>query len=157
MYWVYPTRTVEIDAEFIAHEKELLTVTKQIQPDGIEPDDQGEKWVKKGSFIDADGKVTVPTITSNSVTFSVPPVGILFSPVKVTYGPAYGAIMIKGWIKGDYFDWDEQEWSVELGEAVHKLLPEINFKDKEGHVVYGPTDNVQTFSLSADEAKAVKK
>lgn len=138
MHYTYPTRRVEIDAEFIAHEKELLTVTRQIEPDGVEADEAGQKWVSKGSFIDAEGKVTVPTISGTSITFDEDPVGILFSPVNVTYGPAYGALMIKGWIKGDYFDWDEEEWSVELGEAVHKLLPEINFKDSKGNIVYGP-------------------
>lgn len=137
MYWKKVTKGVVTDAEFLAHEKGLLTVSRTIMPDGIEADDAGEKWVPKGSYIDKDGKMTVPTVTADSVTFDNPPIGILFSPVKVTNGPDAGAVMIEGWVKGDYMDWGDQEWNKSLGEAVHKLLPGINFKANDGTIIYG--------------------
>lgn len=150
MFWTYPNQQIEVDVEFLAHEKGLLTVSRTIQPDGIEADEQGEKWVPKGSFIDKEGKVTIPKVSGESVSFDVEPVGILFSPVKVTHGPAYGALMIEGWVKGDYMNWGEDnEWNPKFGEAIHAILPGINFKDNEGNVVFGPTgDNVQAFSTS---------
>lgn len=138
MYWTYPNKKVTVDVEFLAHEKELLTVSRTIQPDGIEADDNGQKWAKKGSFIDKDGKVTVPNVTATNVTFTNPPIGILFSSVKVTEGPDAGAVMIKGWVKGDYMDWGDYEWNPKYGEAIHKILPDINFKDNMGTIIYGP-------------------
>lgn len=150
MFWEYPTKQIDVDIEFLAHEKELLTVSRTIQPDGAIQYDDGNLWIPKGSFIDKDGKVTVPTITANDVTFNEPPIGILFSAVKVTYGPAYGAVMIKGWVKGDYMDWGDYEWTTDYGKAVHKVLPEINFKDKAGNVIQGYTgEEIEPFSTKA--------
>lgn len=142
-YWIYPNRQVDVDIEFLAHERELLTVSRTIYPTGNEEKDEaGKIWIPKGSYIDATGHVTVPTVTDSDVTFATPPVGILFSAVDVTYGPNYGALMIKGWVKGEYMNWQEKEWKVEYGEAVHKLLPGINFKDNQGNVVFGEGDSV---------------
>lgn len=142
MFWQNPYKNVEVDIEFLAHEKGLLTISRTISNEGLEDqvDDAGRIWVKKGSFIDKDGKVTVPTIADTEVTFESDPIGILFSPVNVTYGPAHGAVMIAGWVKGDYMDWGENEWKPEFGEAIHKILPEINFKDKAGNYIQGPVD-----------------
>ena len=146
MAWVTGIRKVQPDAEFIAHEKGLICVSREIQPDGIEPDEDGLKYVPKGSFIDKDGKVTVPTVTSNSISFLENPVGILFSPVDVTYGANYGAVMIEGWVKGDYMDWDENDWTEEYGQAIVALIPGIRFKDKEGNVITAQGTNVATFA-----------
>lgn len=141
MFWEYPYRTVEVDIEFLAHEKGLLTTSRTISDEGIEADDNGRKWVKKGSFIDKDGKVTVPTVDDSTVTFENPPVGLLFSPVNVTYGPAHGALMIAGWVKGDYMDWGEKEWKPEYGKAVHDILPDISFIDKKGNIITGAAES----------------
>lgn len=142
MYQIYPVREVHITPEFLAHEKGLITYSHTIapakdQPIGAAmPDEIGKVWIPRGSFIDKDGKVTEPTVTADDVTFAEPPIGILFSDVDVTYAPADGAIMIEGWVKGDYMCWGDYDWNVKYGQAIHKLLPGIKFKDFAGNVVY---------------------
>lgn len=157
MAWVYGKRKVQPDAEFIAHEKSLICVSREIYPDGLEADEDGLIYAQKGSFIDKDGKVTVPTVTSNSISFTSDPVGILFSPVDVTNGENYGAVMIEGWVKGDYMDWDENEWTEEYGQALVKLMPGIRFKDKAGNVITAQGTNVATFSSDPVKVTASTK
>lgn len=137
MHYKHPTYQVEPTPEFLAHEKGLVTISHTIVPDGIEANELGHKIAVKGSYIDKDGKVLKPTFTEDSVTFDSDPIGILFSSVDVTYGNADGAIMYKGIVQGDFMDWGDQEWNVQLGEAVHKKLPNIDFTDKKGSLITG--------------------
>lgn len=137
MHYIHPTYQVEPTVEFLAHEKGLVTFSHTIVPDGIEPNELGRKIAVKGSYIDKDGKVLNPTFTEDSVTFDSDPIGILFSSVDVTYGNADGAIMYKGIVQGDFMNWGDQEWNVQLGEAVHEKLPYIDFTDKQGNLITG--------------------
>lgn len=133
---VYPTWTVEADINFVAHEKGLQTRPITLKSEGVEANEKGRKWVRKGAFIDKDGKVTKPTVTTDSVTFEQEPVGILFHSVDVTYGDAHAALMYAGTVWGDWMDWgDTYDWKVEYGQAICKILPEINFTDHKGNFV----------------------
>lgn len=137
MYWTYPTREVFVDAEFMAHEHGKLTVSHTISNEGLEADEHGHKYAQKGSYIDKDGKVVVPTVTSSTIEFSSQPIGILFHTIDVTNGPEDGAILIKGTVMGDYMDWGEQEYNFDLAKSLHKALPLINVEDKAGRWIYG--------------------
>lgn len=140
MYQKYPTRTVGADIEFLAHEKGLETINFMISDEGVEVDDNGDKYVVKGQFIDKDGKVTKPTVSAQDVTFEQPPVGILFATVDVTYGPAHGALMVAGTVKGEWLmgcqDGNEQDYDIKQAEAIVKLLPRIRFLGDDGSYVY---------------------
>lgn len=136
-YWLKDSREVFVDAEFMAHEYAKHTVSHTISDEGIEADEHGHKYAQKGSFIDKDGKVTVPTVTASEITFENPPIGMLFHTLDVTHGPVDGAILIIGTVMGDYVDWGEQEYNFDLAKSLHKALPLINVEDKAGRWIYG--------------------
>lgn len=138
-YFTYPTNVLTPDIEFLADENGLITVSHTILPDGIEPDEQGKKYAIKGSFVDKDGKILKPTFSAESVTFDTDPVGILFASVNVTYGPAMGAIMYRGRIRGEWFNWGDNDYVPALAKSVQEKLPGIDFVDGKGNVIYGPT------------------
>ena len=136
-YWIKEDRFVDADAEFMALEYVKHTVSHTISDEGIEADARGKKYAVKGSFIDKDGKVTVPTVSASDLTFESDPIGILFHTVDVTDGPVDGAVLIIGTVMGEYIDWGEQEYSFELAKKLHEKLPLINVEDKAGRWIYG--------------------
>lgn len=140
-YFTYPTDEVTPDIEFLAYEHGKRTISHTIVSDGIEPDKHGKKWAIKGSFIDKDGKVIKPTYGADSITFDTDPIGILFASVDVTNGPAHGAILTHGVIKADMFNWGDNDYKPSLAKSVKEKLPEIDFKDNSGGLVYGNTPN----------------
>lgn len=138
MYQIYPTRRVDADIEFLAHEKGLLTINHMISSEGIDPDYDGRKYVKKGSLIDADGKVVTPTFTASGVTFSKPPIGILFATVDATFADAHGALMVGGVIKGEWFlacHKAKQKYNEKIGEKIVEALPGIKVLSDSGSFV----------------------
>lgn len=136
-YFTYPISQVTPDIEFLAYEHGKRTISHSIVNDGLEPDKNGQIWAIKGSFIDKDGKVIKPTYGEDSITFSSDPIGILFATVNVTHGAAHGAILTHGTIKADMFNWGEYDYKPELAKSVKEKLPEIDFIDNSGGLVYG--------------------
>lgn len=136
-YWLKDNREVFVDAEFMALEYNFHTVSHTISDEGIEVDEHGRKYARKGSFIDKDGKVTTPTVSASDLTFETDPIGILYHTVDVTHGPVDGAILIIGTVMGEYMDWGEQEYSFDLAKKLHEKLPLINVEDKSGRWIYG--------------------
>lgn len=137
MHYIYPEKAFEPSLNFIAHEVGLQTRPITIVPDGVEANELGRKRVERGSFIDKDGKVTIPTVTADSVTFTEPPVGLLVETVDVTYGNAFGAIVFEGTLWGDWIRWGEEDWNTKYGEDIVKILPGLKFTDHEGHFIDG--------------------
>lgn len=138
MYQIYPTKRVEADIEFMAHEVGKLTINHMISSEGIDPDVDGNKYVKKGTFIDADGKVSTPTYTASGVTFSKPPIGILFATVNVTHGDAHGALLVKGVVKGEWLlacSEAKQKYNDKIGEKIVEALPGISVLSDNGSYV----------------------
>lgn len=137
-YFAHPTYRVEPDIEILAHEVGLKTIPMTIYDDGVEANEKGRKWVEKGTFIDKDGKVTIPTVTEDSVTFESEPVGVLFHRADVTHGQDWVAVMYAGCLWGDFMNWGEEyDWTPEYGEAIVKLIPELEFVDHEGNFING--------------------
>lgn len=161
MFQVYPTRTVQADIEFLAHEIGKETINFMISDEGVEADDNGDKYVTKGQFIDKDGKVTKATVTADNVTFENPPVGILFATVNVTHGKAHGALLVAGTVKGEWLlacqPDNEQEYSTKQAEEIVKLLPRIRFLGGDGSYVYnmgGDSAGSSSSSSTVDLSKA---
>lgn len=160
MYQIYPTRRVDADIEFLAHEKGLLQINHMISGEGIEPDADGKKYVKKGSFIDKDGKVVTPTWTESGVTFSNPPIGILFATVNCTYGDAHGSLMVAGTVKGEWLlacSQATQKYNEQIGEKIVEALPGINVLSDNGSFVSakgGSGSSSSSASTTVDLSKA---
>lgn len=137
----YPTWKVEPEINVLAHEVDLKTFSMTVYDDGVEANEKGHKWIEKGTFIDKDGKVTVPTVTEDSVTFEREPIGILFHKADVTKGSDWVSIMYSGCLWGDFMDWGEEyDWTPEYGKAVVNLLPDLEFVDHEGNFISGITE-----------------
>ena len=158
LYYQKTTRVVDSDIEFLADEVVKDTFPMTIKDDGIEANDRGHKIVEKGSWIDKDGKKVVPTVTEDNVTFDSDPVGLLFSSVDVTYGPAFGSILYMGKVQGNWLDWGEdKEWNVKYGEAIVKILPLLRFVDDEGNMIYskgGAGGSSSSTTVNFDLSKA---
>nr|DAY51584.1 MAG TPA: Head decoration protein [Caudoviricetes sp.] len=129
---MYYNTGIEINSgvEFLASEK-VISFTGTVVSTGITANELGRKIVPKGSLISANGKIVKLTIgEGDAVTFSEPPVGILFAPVDVTYGEQPGAIMVEGYVIGQRLNLGV-EYTDNIGDKIHEVLPEIKFVKKE--------------------------
>lgn len=111
----------ETDMEILATEKNLVTFSGTVlASNATTADENGRKYVKAGSFIDATGAVITPSGTS----FTGDPVGILYQTVDVTNGDVAGSIIVEGYLREDrIFDGYEEDAKT----AAKAKVPHIKF------------------------------
>ena len=112
----------ENDMEILVTENNLVTFSGTVLASNVtQADENGKKYVKAGSFIDATGAVVKPSGTS----FDGNPVGILYETVDVTYGDAPASIIVEGYLREDrIFDGFEEDAKT----AVKAKVPNIKFR-----------------------------
>lgn len=150
-------RVVTPDIEFVASPVGLLRFSHTVKPDGLEKDDNNEIWAVKGNFIDAEGKIVKAQVSGDNVTFDSDPIGILYNTNKVTYGEADASVMYQGTVYGYALPLGEGvEYTTKIGEALHKILPGINFLGKDGELVHDGVSNVQTLKTTGTKVTVSK-
>ena len=113
------------DLEILVTEQNLVTFTATIVAEGVTADENGKKYVKSGSLIDANGKVVTQTGESGSEVLSATPVGILYQTVEVTNGDEVGALVVEGYLRADRV----LDGFVDKTKAnIKTALPEVKFR-----------------------------
>lgn len=112
----------ENDMEILVTEKNLVTFPGTVLASNVaQADENGRKYVKAGSFIDATGAVVKPS----GVSFDGEPIGILRETVDVTYGDAPASIIVEGYLREDrIFDGFEEDAKT----AAKAKVPNIKFR-----------------------------
>ena len=64
-------------------------------------DENGRKYVKSGSLIDATGNVVTETGTAGSETLTTAPIGVLYQTVDVTNGDEACSLVVEGYLRAD--------------------------------------------------------
>lgn len=117
-------KTYEGPINFISRCVAPETIT--VQPDGIKEDDDHEKYIHEGTFIDKDGKAITLTKSSKNLTFSADPIGILTEAVNVTDGPQPGSLMRRGVIYAEKLPYPEEvEFDEQFKADIEAALPHI--------------------------------
>lgn len=127
---------VTIDKEFIMHADHPETFT--VLPDGITPTEDGEYMLRKGTFVDIDGKVvTLSSSDKKTLTFSTPPIGIVTETLNITDHIAHkgmkvaASVMRRGLIQAEYLPYpDGVEYVESFKASIEEALPHI--------LCYGP-------------------
>lgn len=112
----------ENDMEILVTEKNLVTFSGTVLASNVaQADENGRKYVKAGSFVDATGAV----VKNSGSTFPGTPVGILLETVDVTNGDAPASIIVEGYLREDrVFDgYDEGAKT-----AAKAKVPNIKFR-----------------------------
>lgn len=149
-------RVITPDIEFLASTEGLYTQTFTVKSDGIEPDEMGEIYARKGNFIDKDGKITKAQVSGNTVSFESAPIGILFNTNKVTHGESACAVMYKGIVYGPALPLGEDvTYNTEIGKSLQTFLPSIDIVGDDGDFVYGGNSNISTVALNVSASKPV--
>lgn len=113
------------DLEILVTEQNLVTFTATIVAEGVTADENGKKYVKSGSLIDANGKVVTQTGESGSEVLSATPVGVLYQTVEVTNGDEVGALVVEGYLRADRV----LDGFVDKTKAnIKTALPEVKFR-----------------------------
>lgn len=113
------------DLEILVTEQNLVTFTATIAAEGVTADENGKKYVKSGSLIDANGKVVTQTGESGSEVLSATPVGVLYQTVEVTNGDEVGALVVEGYLRADRV----LDGFVDKTKAnIKTALPEVKFR-----------------------------
>lgn len=116
----------ENDMEILASEKNLVTFSGTVLASNVAAaDENGRKYVKAGSLIDADGKVVTEAGEPDSEALSTTPIGILFKTVDVTNGDMPCSLIVEGYLRKDrvidgVFD--------NTLEDINTALPKITFR-----------------------------
>ena len=112
----------ENDMEILVTEKNLVTFSGTVLASNVtQADENGKKYVKAGSFIDA----TVAVVKPSGVSFDGEPIGILRETVDVTYGDAPASIIVEGYLREDrIFDGFEEDAKT----AAKAKVPNIKFR-----------------------------
>lgn len=112
----------ENDMEILVTEKNLVTFPGTVLASNVvQADENGKKYVKAGSFIDAAGNVIKP----NGLSFTGNPVGILYKTVDVTNGDSPASIIVEGYLREDrVFDGFEAGAKT----AAKSKVPNIKFR-----------------------------
>ncbi len=96
-----------------------------VSDEGIQPDEDNEKWVHEGTFLDKDGKAITLT-KGEGLEFSADPVGILTEAVNVTDGAQGGSLMRRGVIYAEKLPYPEGvEYDDSFKAAIEAKLPHI--------------------------------
>jgi hypothetical protein len=116
----------ENDMEILVTEKNLVTFSGTVLASNVtQADENGRKYVKAGSFIDATGAVVNQTGDSGSETLTSTPVAILYKSVDVTNGDMPGALIVEGYLSADRVLDGFAEKAIE---AIKTALPNIKFR-----------------------------
>lgn len=116
----------ENDMEILVTEKNLVKFSGTVLASNVkQADENGRKYVKAGSLIDAAGNVVTETGEPSSETLSSTPIGILFETVDVTNGDMPCSLIVEGYIRKDrvidgVFDNTLDE--------INSALPKITFR-----------------------------
>lgn len=92
----------ENDMEILVTEKNLVKFSGTVLASNVkQADENGRKYVKAGSLIDAAGNVVTETGEPSSETLSSTPIGVLFETVDVTNGDMPCSLIVEGYIRKD--------------------------------------------------------
>lgn len=116
----------ENDMEVLVTEKNLVTFSGTVlATNATVADENGKKYVKAGTLIDADGNAVKQTGDSGSETLTTTPVGILYRTVDVTNGDMPCSLVVEGYLRSDRV----LDGFAEKGiEAIKAALPKVTFR-----------------------------
>ena len=116
----------ENDMEILVTEKNLVTFSGTVLASSVtEADENGKKYIKSGSLIDATGAVVNQTGDVGSETLTSTPVAVLYKTVDVTHGDMPGALIVEGYLRADRVLDGFAEKAIE---AIKTALPNIKFR-----------------------------
>lgn len=130
---------------FISYEFQIqpgLRETKTIQTDGLEADEDGMIYAKKGSFVDKDGKVITLSDGGSELTFSADPYGIITEDVNLTYGKQAGSVLRSGTIDAQWLNYPEG--------VTYKSDYDASIEEKLPHILCIHSNATQTFSAGGE-------
>lgn len=110
------------DPEIRRFREDTMTIPHMVSDEGVTADADGRKIVPIGTLVDKDGKKCA--VNGSSITGT--PVGITHRSVDVTYGPEPMAVYIRAHLQGELLNFEDEEYSDEIGKAIMEALPEIH-------------------------------
>ena len=123
-----------------------------VSDEGIQPDEDNEKWVHEGTFLDKDGKAITLT-KGEGLEFSADPIGILTEAVNVTDGAQGGSLMRSGVIYADKLPYPEGvEYDDSFKASIEAKLPHILCVGSRTPVTTGSSSS--SSSVNFDLSKA---
>lgn len=116
----------ENDMEILVTEKNLVTFSGTVLASNVAvTDENGRKYVKAGSLIDANGTVVTETGGSGSETLSTTPVGVLYKTVDITNGDMPCSLIVEGYLRKDRVIDDVFDNTLD---DINAALPNIKFR-----------------------------
>lgn len=116
----------ENDMEILVTEKNLVRFSGTVLASNVTAaDENGKKYVKAGTLIDADGNVVKQTGDSGSETLTTTPVGILYRTVDVTNGDMPCSLVVEGYLRTDRV---LDGFADKAIEAIKAALPKVTFR-----------------------------
>ncbi|MDU5109767.1 MAG: hypothetical protein E6248_04940 [Clostridium sp.] len=116
----------ENDMEILVTEKNLVRFSGTVLAANVTvADENGKKYVKAGTLIDADGNVVKQTGDSGSETLTTTPVGILYRTVDVTNGDMPCSLVVEGYLRTDRV---LDGFADKAIEAIKAALPKVTFR-----------------------------
>lgn len=113
-------RTDPVIQKFWGHDQP--TLRGMVSDEGVKADKYGRKIVPIGTFVDKDGKICKLTKSG----FEGEPIGMTHDSKDVTHGPREVSLWVRGHFKGELINFDEDEYSDEIGLAIQEKFPEIH-------------------------------
>lgn len=116
----------ENDMEILVTDKNLIRFSGTVLASNVTAaDENGKKYVKAGTLIDADGNVVKQTGDSGSETLTTTPVGILYRTVDVTNGDMPCSLVVEGYLRTDRV---LDGFADKAIEAIKAALPKVTFR-----------------------------
>ncbi|OSA98109.1 UNVERIFIED_ORG: hypothetical protein B2H98_05305 [Clostridium botulinum] len=116
----------ESDLEILVTDANLVTFTGTVLATNVKSaDEDGNKYVSTGSFIDADGNVVIQKGDKGSETLSTTPVGVLYKTVNVKHGDTPCSLIVEGYLRADRV---LDGFADKAIEAIKAALPKITFR-----------------------------
>lgn len=116
----------ENDMEILVTEKNLVTFSGTVLASNVAvADENGRKYVKAGSLIDANGTVVTETGGSGSETLSTTPVGVLYKTADITNGDMPCSLIVEGYLRKDRVIDDVFDNTLD---DINAALPNIKFR-----------------------------
>lgn len=114
------------DMEILVTEKNLVRFSGTVLAANVTvADENGRKYVKVGTLIDANGNVVKQTGGSGSETLTTTPVGLLYTTVDVTDGDMPCSLVVEGYLRADRV---LDGFADKAIEAIKAALPKITFR-----------------------------
>lgn len=133
------------DKFFVSYEFQIqpgLRETKTIQKDGLEADEYGMIYARKGSFVDKDGKVITLSDGGTELTFSADPYGIITEDLNLTYGKQAGSVLRSGTIDPQWLNYPEG--------VTYKEAYAASIEEKMPHILCIHSNAPQSFSAGGE-------